>query len=261
MNVWPTAPHAPYVPDTPYENAAVSPYDPSPGVAETDKRDKPPHVQARSVDLADVEQERTQQLRTLMSVDDLVQTVFQTLDATGETSNTLAIFMSDNGFLWGEHGLRAKGVAYDQSVRVPMFIRWPGHFVAGATDSRLVANVDLAPTIIDAVGGIAPGVQMDGHSLTDPLANRSHLLIEHEGVLTDYEPGWAAIRTLTSNYVEHYDAVDHQKIVHREYYDMLADPFELDNLLADGNSANNPNTAALSAQLAADRECAAASCP
>ena len=58
-------------------------------------------------------------------------------------------------------------------------------------------------------------------------------------------------RTLTSNYVEHYDGDDRQRIVHREYYDLFADPFELDNLLADASAANDPNTAALSAQLAA----------
>jgi hypothetical protein len=61
--------------------------------------------------------------------------------------------------------------------------------------------------------------------------------------------------------VEHYDARHRERIVHREYYDLVADPFELENLLADGSTANDPNTAALSAQLAADRDCSAASCP
>jgi arylsulfatase A-like enzyme len=256
-----TAPHAPFVPDTQYQGVAVPPFSPTPANSETDKRDKPPHVQAANADQTVIETERNKQLRTLMSVDDMVQTVFQTLEVTGETSNTLAIFMSDNGFLWGEHGLRSKGVAYDPSVRVPMYMRWPGHVVAGATDSRLLANIDVAPTIADAVGGIAPPVPMDGRSMLDPLQNRTRLLTEHDGVFTDYDPGWAAVRTLTSHYIEHYDALDRQRIVHREYYDLMADPFELNNLLADGNASNDPNTAALSAQLATDRECTGASCP
>jgi arylsulfatase A-like enzyme len=261
LNLWTTAPHSPFVPDTPYQSASVPPFVPTPANSETDKRDKPAHVQASSVDQASVEADRANQLRTLMSVDDMVQTVFQELDAAGETSETLAIFMSDNGFLWGEHGLRSKGVAYDPSVRVPMYMRWPGHVTPSATDSRLTATVDVAPTIVDAVGGIAPPVPMDGRSLLDPLLNRTRLLNEHEGVLTDYDPGWAALRTATSLYIEHYDATDHQRIVHREYYDLVADPFELENLLADGTAANDPPTASLSAQLAVDRDCIGASCP
>jgi arylsulfatase A-like enzyme len=261
MEVSTTAPHAPSTPEALYQDASVSPYNPNPAVSEGDRRDKPPHIQSRTVSTATVEQERAQQLRTLMSVDDTVETLFQTLEATGETANTLAVFASDNGYLWGEHGLSGKGTAYDQSVRVPMYARWPGHFVAGATDNRMVAILDLAPTIVNAVGGIAPGVPMDGRSLLDPLQNRTRVLTEYGGVRTDFAPGWAALRTLTSNYVEHYDSADPQRIVHREYYDLFADPFELDNLLGDASTANDPNTAALSAQLAADRDCAGADCP
>ena len=142
-----------------------------------------------------------------------------------------------------------------------MYVRWPGQFTPGATDNRMVANIDLAPTIVDAVGGIAPGVPMDGRSLLDPLQNRTRLLTEYEGVPTDFEPGWAALRTLTSHYIEHYDGADHQKIVHREYYDLFADPFELDNLLGDAMRRTTRIPLLLSAQLAADRECAGAGCP
>jgi arylsulfatase A-like enzyme len=261
LEVTTTAPHSPFVPEAQYANASVPPYNPNPAVSETDKRDKPPHIQARTIPLATAEQERANQLRTLMSVDDTVQTVFETLEATGETSNTLAFFLGDNGYAWGEHGLRGKGTAYEASVRVPMYARWPGHFTPGATDNRMVAVLDLAPTVVDAVGGIAPGVPMDGRSLLDPLQSRTRILTEFAGVQTDFEPGWAALRTLTSHYIEHYDGADTQKIVHREYYDLFSDPFELDNLLGDASAANDPNTALLSAQLAADRECQGNSCP
>jgi len=261
LALWTTAPHAPFTPDTVYENAAVPPASPNPAQLETDRLDKPPHVQASEVDPVTTEAERVAQLRTLMSVDDMVQTVFQTLDATGETSDTLAIFISDNGFQWGDHGIRAKGDAYDASARVPAYLRWPGHVLPGAIDGRLAANLDIAPTLVDAVGGIAPGVPMDGRSLLDPLQNRSRLLTEHEATSTRSDPGWAALQTATSLYVEHYDPAYRERVVYREYYDLVADPFELENLLADGNPANDPNTAALSAQLAADRDCTGASCP
>ena len=261
LALWPTAPHAPFTPDTAYQNASVPPASLNPAQTETDRLDKPPHVQASTVDPVTVEAERVSQLRTLMSVDDMVQTVFQTLDATGETADTLAIFTSDNGFQWGDHGVRAKGDAYDAAVRVPMYMRWPGHVLAGATDGRLAANIDLAPTIADAVGGIAPPIPMDGRTLLDPLQNRTRLLTEHEQTATRSDPGWAALQTATSLYVEHYDPQYRERIVFREYYDLVADPFELENLLADGNSANDPNTAALSAQLAADRDCSGSGCP
>ena len=261
LALWTTAPHAPFTPDTTYQNAAVPPASPNPAQLETDRLDKPPHVQASSVDAATTEAERVAQLRTLMSVDDMVQTVFQTLQATGEDTDTLAIFTSDNGYQWGDHGERAKGDAYDAAVRVPMYMRWPGQVLTGATDGRLAANIDLAPTIADAVGGIAPPVPMDGRSLLDPLQNRSRLLTENEPAGVRSDPIWSALRTATSLYVEYYDSTARERIVHREYYDLLADPFELENLLADGNTANDPNTAALSAQLAADRGCSAASCP
>jgi hypothetical protein len=102
---------------------------------------------------------------------------------------------------------------------------------------------------------------MDGRSLLDPMQNRSRLLTEHHPRGLRSDPTWSALRTATSLYVEHYDPAYRERIVFREYYDLVADPFELENLLADGNSANDPNTAALSAQLAADQDCTGASCP
>ena len=93
------------------------------------------------------------QLRTLMSVDDMVGTVMDEVDRLGE-SNTLAVYMSDNGLLWGEHHIGdSKRFPYTASVGVPMLLRWPGHIDGGSADARLAANIDLAPTIQDAVDG------------------------------------------------------------------------------------------------------------
>lgn len=259
LQVSTTAPHAPFQPEPAYASAPVPPFNPPPNYLEADKRDKPVQVQNESVDPATVEATRTAQLRTLMSVDDLVGQVFATLDATGETSSTLAIFMSDNGYEWGEHSLDFKGFGYDESVRVPMFMRWPGHVVAGATDTRLAANVDVAPTISEAAGGGLPlGVPMDGRSLLDPAQIRSRLMLEWYSI--NGATGWGAIRTPTSNYIETYDT-DNQSIRFREYYDLMSDPYELNNLLGDGNAGNDPATAPLAAQLAQDRICTGTSCP
>jgi arylsulfatase A-like enzyme len=117
----------------------------------------------------------------------------------------------------------------------------------------MAANIDIAPTIAAAVGGIAPPLPMDGRSLLDPMQSRTRLLTEFED--------WAALRTPFSHYIEHYSSNEPRRIVHREYYDLIADPFELENLLADGSAANDPPTAVLSAQLAADRDCSGSACP
>src|SRR6185503_665738 len=150
LEVSTTAPHAPFTPEAAYASAPVPPFSPTPSYFEADKRDKPLFIENELDDASQIQTDRTAQLRTLMSVDDLVQQVFTTLEADGEAENTLAIFLSDNGYLWGEHGLEAKGFAYDESIRVPMYMRWPAHVVPDATDSRLVSNIDLAPTIADA---------------------------------------------------------------------------------------------------------------
>jgi arylsulfatase A-like enzyme len=191
-----------------------------------------------------------------MSVDDMVDTVFQTLDADGETQDTLAIFISDNGFAWGEHGLRAKGSPYTDSVKVPLYLRWPGHVAAGATDSRFAANIDLAPTVLDATG-LAGDIPMDGGSLLDPQQQRTRLLTEF---YRDQEP-WASLRTSGAHYIEYYLPPDFQRVSHREYYDLTSDPYELTNLLGDGDTGNDPNVAPLAAQLAEDRVCSGAECP
>ncbi len=256
LQVATTAPHAPFTPEAQYANAPVPPFDEPPNYFEADKQDKAVEIANENNDPAVIESGRVGALRTLMSVDDLVGDVFSTLQATGEASNTLAIFMSDNGLHWGEHGLTSKTDPYEASVKIPLFLRWPGHVAAGANDSRLVANVDIAPTIADAVQGLGVGLPMDGRTVLNPVS-RSRLLFEYHGRTMS----WAALRTPTSHYIEYYDTDDHQSIRFREYYDLTSDPWQLQNLLSDGNAANDPATAALSAQLAADRGCAAASCP
>jgi arylsulfatase A-like enzyme len=256
-----TAPHAPFQPEAQYANAPVPAWQPNPAQTESDRSDKPPYIQAQNVDLQTASDRRTAQLRTLMSVDDLVSTVFQTLEATGEDSDTLAVFTSDNGYEWADHGLIEKEYPYIEDVQVPMFLRWPSHIAAGATDSRLVTNADIAPTFLDAAGGITPDRPMDGGSILGSSLNRNRVLTEFSRDDEQNVPSWASILTPTYHYIEYYGTNDPRTITYREYYDLTSDPFELTNLLNDGNPGNDPSTAALSAQLAADRHCAGSSCP
>ena len=107
-------------------------------------------VIAKPFDLGTEKQRRAKQLRALMPVDDLMRRLTSRLRAEGET-NTLVFFMSDNGFMWGEHGLHAKATPYDQSLRIPLMLRWDGH-VTPEVDGRLAANIDVAPTILHMLG-------------------------------------------------------------------------------------------------------------
>lgn len=258
-----TAPHAPFQPEATYANASTPPYNPNPSYFESDRSDKSPEVQMRSDSESAILTNRIQQLRTLMSVDDMVSRVMQTLEATGEASNTLAVFVSDNGYSWGEHALEAKGEPYTESVKIPMFMRWPGHVAAGATDPRLVANLDLPETALDAAG-VTPTVPMDGHSLLSSYS-RDRLLLEFYGDLGESvatQLAWGSLVTPIAQYIRWFDKTPRQSATRfSEYYNLVSDPYQLTNLLSDGNGANDPDVAALDNQLSRDLTCSGSTCP
>ena len=260
MELTPTTPHSPFTPEAKYANAPVPEFSPSPNYFEADRSDKPPYVQADNEDPNVVQQDRAAQYRMLMSADDMVEQVFQKLDAANETRDTLAIFISDNSYLWGEHGLESKPYPYTDGLKVPMLMRWPGHVAAKAVDSRLAANIDMAPTALQ-VAGVTPPSPLDGRSLLQP-STRTRWLAERVGS-NGGPPLWAETRTNSVEYTEYYDNVTGQ-INFREYYDLNSDPWELTNLLGDSDPTNDPSPAevsALHAQLAADRTCSGSACP
>jgi arylsulfatase A-like enzyme len=252
------APHMPALDEARYANAVLPSFSMDPSMTEADLSDKPGYVQSRVRATAyGIEHARAMQLRSLMSVDDLVARVEVALRATGETRTTLAFFLSDNGELWGAHGISGKQTPYLPSVRIPMYARWPGHIGAGAVDGRLVGNIDIAPTVLGAAG-IDPAVTMDGRSLFSGW-KRNRMLLEYWRIKHPSDiPTWGALYTRRYEYVE-YDVGN--RIAFREYYDLRHDPYELTNLLHDGTATDDPDVAALHRQLAADRSCSGASCP
>jgi arylsulfatase A-like enzyme len=253
LYVAPFAPHTPMTPEQVYADALVPDWSGNPAVTEQNEGDKPPYVRKSSRTLAQGEAIRTAQYRTLMSVDDLVDSVFTSLRDLGEEDNTLAFFVSDNGYVWGEHGLAGKGFPYTPSFKVPMMMRWPGTVPAGRTDARIVGNIDIAPTIRQATGiPSRPFVAMDGKSLLDSSWQRNRILGEYWWNVSGWAP-WTMTRTKNYAYIEYYDRYGDVKF--REYYDERDDPWELNNILHDGNIANNPDVTALHRQLGLDRSC------
>jgi len=255
------APHNPPRPEPKYAHAVFPDWQ-RPRVDHRDASDKPRYLRQRSVPSdGAILRLRTEQLRTLLSVDDMVDRVFQALQAQGELDNTLVFFLSDNGYSWGEHRYTGKFVPYTESIKVPFLVRWPRRLQGGTTDDRLVANIDIKPTVLDAAGIPAdPGDTIDGRSLLAP-GGRAALLTEYwrdpanaRGIRT-----WASLRTSTYQYVENYDQPGGGTF--REYYDLQVDPGMERNLLADADPANDPAVDQLGAELATARRCAGASCP
>jgi arylsulfatase A-like enzyme len=258
----PPAPHYPYEPAARDADAAVAAWAGNPATAETDRSDKPPWVRNRSFSLAQAEAVRIPQLRTLMAVDDMVGRVMTRLQQLGELSDTLVIYTSDNGYVWGEHRLGGdygtagqKRYPYTESVRVPMYVRWDGHVQAGTTDVRMTSTVDIVPTVLDAAG-IDPDYPLDGHSMLSSYT-RTRILLEYwldPGDATI--PTWISMRTPSLQFVEYYDA--NGNVTFREYYDLQADPWQLVNLLNDGNPSN-PAIDALVAEVRSDALCSGTS--
>jgi arylsulfatase A-like enzyme len=251
--VAPYAPHEPFVPARRHRTARVPRLRPNPAMLERDRRDKPLWVQRRSHPLRKAQRIRRQQLRMLMSLDELVGKLMRTVAKEGADRRTLAFFLSDHGFLWSDHGLKGKNHPYTNSIRMPMLARWTGRIPAGGKDRRLAANIDVPATILD-VAGIEPEPPIDGRSLLGDH-RRSRLLTE--AWPENHVPHWASVLTPRYQYIEYYED-ETGKVFFREYYDLVNDRWQLVNLLGDRDPSNDPpaaHLAQLSLQLQRDREC------
>jgi arylsulfatase A-like enzyme len=255
MYMTPFAPHEPAIPAPRHVGVRVSKWDPAPSVFERDRTDKPPVVRSETVGLREQRRLRRRMLRSLMSVDDMVARVMRTLKELDESTRTIAFFLSDNGWLWGEHGLEGKRLPYAESVRIPFYMRWPGHTVPGTEEDRFVANIDIAPTVLDALD-FTPPVPMDGRALLAPDA-RDRMFMEH---YADADiPSWASVWTLEHQYTEWYDGNGDR--IFRELYDRAADPYQMVNLLAGERDPPSDQLPSLEAGLEADRSCVGSACP
>jgi arylsulfatase A-like enzyme len=255
------APHDPRVPEPKYAKATFPELDKVGPSTVPPVTGKPRYLAGRaSVSLAEAARVRTGQLRTLLSVDDLVDRVMRRLSDAGELDNTLVFFLSDNGYAWGEHRHVGKFVPYTESIKVPFVVRWPGHLAAGTVDDRMVATIDIKPTVLAAAGiPLRDGDVVDGRSLLDG-GRRERLLAEY-WLDQANAPGirdWAALRTPAWQYIEDYDQPGGATF--REFYDLTSDPGMERNLLADHDPANDP-PAGIQAELAAARTCKGADCP
>jgi arylsulfatase A-like enzyme len=252
------APHAPFTVAPQYKAAPVPDQELSPArveLSETELYDKP-DIPRRPFSLEKPEVLRKRQLRTLMSVDDLVAKLANVLGNLDEERDTLVFFLSDQGLLHGEHGLFAKRLPYTESIQIPLLMRWPGHDLPQTSD-ELVANVDLAPTIRDVAGISSEDMPVDGVSLFSDV-ERTGLFIEQPENWRIGLPDWIGLRTPTYQYTEYY--ARNGGFLFNEYYDLVEDPFELNNLLGDRDRSNDPNEDELTHELARYKRCRGEDC-
>ncbi|GGK27430.1 acetylglucosamine-6-sulfatase [Yeosuana aromativorans] len=175
-------------------------------------------------------------LECLGAVDESVGRVLAELDRLGELDNTVIIFSSDNGYFMGEHGYWDKRIAYENSMRIPMIIRYPKKIKPGTSTDKLALNIDLAPTILDLAGIKAPDY-MQGASMV-PLFDtqkddkdwRKAFMFEYyvDDAYPYAGPNMLAIRTEKYKLVDDFlsDDID-------ELYDLENDPGEMHNLIND----------------------------
>ena len=170
---------------------------------------------------------------TLLALDESVGRVLDQLEKSGLAKNTLVLYMGDNGFSLGEHGLIDKRHAYEESIRVPMVAWAPGLIAAGTKIDPMVLNVDVAPTLMDAAGMARPD-NMDGRSFLPMLAGKTVDDWRKSFVYTYYwEYNYPHTPTVYALREDRYKFMFHHGVWDRnELYDLEADPDERTNLIA-----------------------------
>jgi len=264
------APHGPSTPAVRHSKMLDGlAYPKKPSFNEADISDKPKIIQALAgtgdeIDTGDADFLYSQRARTMLAVDELVVDLVRKLEQNGQLDNTYIFFTSDNGFAIGEHSLPpGKGLAYEENIHVPMLVRGPG-IKPNTVITQITANIDLAPTITEMTGA-TPANFVDGRSFmplfeletSKPLDWRKGVLIEMGAVDTStsltapvvaysgfdsspYEfeyPDSASDKFLQQNDEGTYRGVRTEKFIYieynngeREFYNLIADPYELENL-------------------------------
>lgn len=172
-------------------------------------------------------------LRCVRGVDDNVGRIMDTLEELGLSENTVVIYSSDQGFYIGDHGWYDKRWMYEESLKMPFIVKWPGVTAPGSTDEHLVQNLDYASTFLEMAGAAIPE-DLQGRSLVPLLAGNTpdewresiyyhyyeypsvHMVPRHNGIRSD-----------------RYKLMHFYQFDEWEFYDLETDPDELTNLYND----------------------------
>jgi len=163
----------------------------------------------------------------------------ESLERAGRLEDTLIVFTGDNGYFYGEHGLSVeRRLAYEESIRMPLLMRYGRLIRPGSRIDQIALNIDLAPTMLD-LAGTPPAGPMDGRSLAPLLrgqarAWRRSFLIEHYSDkvfprMTNM--GYRAVRNERWKYIRYTDLTGME-----ELYDLRSDPYEMRNVIGEAEA-------------------------
>jgi arylsulfatase A-like enzyme len=229
--------NAPHAPSTPYlDDQGRFKNEPLHRPPSYNRVVKKPHAVAKKSPLslkkkAALDKKRQRERECLWSLDQAVGAIIERLEEEQILDNTAIFYLSDNGVMRGEHRLESKDVPYEEAIRVPFAFRYPKAISAGVYD-KLVANIDIAPTIYE-LAGLENPPQVSGLSLlklaSNPKEWREELLIEGFR-RTRRRKRFAVIHT--GEYVYIFNERLRGKVRDRfrnELYDLKSDPFQIDN--------------------------------
>ena len=173
-------------------------------------------------------------LEMLLGVDDSLGRILAVLERKGMQNDTMVVFTSDHGYFYGEHGLNAeRRLAYEETIRIPLIVRYPPLTTAGSTPAEMALSLDIAPTLLE-IAGIQVAADMQGRSLVPVLKHearewRTSFLVEYFSD-TVYprirNMGYVAARTSRHKYINYRELRGMD-----ELYDLEKDPFEETNIV------------------------------
>lgn len=177
-------------------------------------------------------------LTTIVSVDDNLGRLLDYLDETGLADNTVVVYTSDQGFFLGDHGWYDKRWMYEESLHIPLMIRWPDGIAAGSENSDLVQNIDFAPTLMDLAGANIPD-DVQGRSLV-PLMKGETPSDWRESIYYHYYeyPGEHAVPRHYGVRTDTHKLIYFYELDEWELFDLEKDPNEMRSVYSDPEYAD-----------------------
>ncbi|MDV5169532.1 sulfatase [Photobacterium rosenbergii] len=182
---------------------------------------------------------------TVLGIDENVGRVLDYIDEAGIADNTIVVYSSDQSFFIGEHGWAEKRYMYEEGMKMPFLIRWPGHIEAGLRPDAMIQNIDFAPTFLDSAGVAIPE-EMQGKSfkaLLEGKVSDEQWHKERPAVYYHYYmhgahnvPRHDGVRTERYKLIDFYSQNGGKGEF--ELYDLEKDPYEVNNVYADPNYAD-----------------------
>jgi arylsulfatase A-like enzyme len=209
----------------------------------TDLKQKPPEgLAGRELKKWKYQRYMRDYLACVASVDDNVGRVLDYLDKHSLTENTIVIYTSDQGFFLGDHDWFDKRFMYEESLRMPFLVRWPGTVKPGTVNEAMILNVDFAPTLLDAAGLQTPA-DMQGRSFL-PLLKGEHPKDWRTSMYYRYYhyPMHHRVQPHYGVRTERYKLIYFNKIDQWELFDLQKDPRELRNVYNDPANAKTVET-------------------